>query len=188
MRGGAWIGLFRANQPATLPHPLQPIVPRATVIALLRYLSGTLHYDELIIGVAARKNWRIGLHVQHIWVNNLESLHGGRNIWGLPKQPATFTWDGSHVSITDDDGLIARLHIDPRTALLPRVPVVAPFFGRRGGQLLHSVARGNARPGRATLRLHEIGDRFANGYPARPLLSLALKPFIMVFPPAQVVQ
>ncbi len=183
LRGGAWLGLFAADPPVTLPYGLQHVLPsRSAVVALLRYLQGTLQYDELMIGSLVRHGLRAGLHVDHIWVDDAQSLQGGRQIWGLPKELATFTWAGSTVQVADSAGPIVTLSVDPRTALLPRLPLALPFFGYRDNRWVYAIGSGSARLGRAGMRLSNWSDRFPYRVGPTPLLSIAMKPFCLSVP------
>lgn len=72
------------------------VLPGKTVggITLSSYNSGSLSYSELIVvaGIVHYSN-KIGGWVSHIYVDNLDSVAGGREIWGLPKELAEFTWE-----------------------------------------------------------------------------------------------
>lgn len=186
-RGGAWCGMFQADAPLRLPHDLQPLpggaaAERWRVVALIRYLQGTLCYDELIIGGWARRGRSIGLYVDQIWVDDLASVWGGRRIWGLPKQLATFHWAGSRVQVADRNGPILTLTLDLRTALLPRLPLILPAFGLRDGRRVLMLARMQARLGRAGMRLDDWSERFGYGVGATPLVALAAKPMRLLVP------
>lgn len=65
------------------------------------YGSGSvLEYSELIlVGGLVRYSGKIGGWVSHIYVDNTDSIAGGREIWGLPKELAEFTWE-KNVSTT----------------------------------------------------------------------------------------
>lgn len=183
-RGGAWIGLFMADQPPALPAGLTPVLdPRVVGIALLRYLQGTLQYDELIIGSFVRRGAYLGVYIQQIWVDDLRSLWGGRRIWGLHKELAAFDWQGATVRISDAAGPVVTLSVDPRTALLPRLPLPIPTFGRLDGRWLFTVATARARVGRAGLRLDGWSDRFPYRLGSTPFAAAALKPFRLTVPP-----
>lgn len=66
--------------------------------------DSTLHYSELIVipGIVRRGN-KIGAWVSHIYVDNPDSISGGREIWGLPKEYAEFAWQP-----TEQGGVIVR--------------------------------------------------------------------------------
>ncbi|HEY9639250.1 MAG TPA: acetoacetate decarboxylase family protein [Coleofasciculaceae cyanobacterium] len=55
--------------------------------------DSTLSYSELIVVSAiVQKAGQLGAWISHIYVDNPDSVDGGRNIWGLPKQLAQFRW------------------------------------------------------------------------------------------------
>lgn len=63
-------------------------------VYLSYYGAGSvLEYSELIV-IAAITGYRgkLGGWVSHIYVDNPDSVAGGREIWGLPKELAEFTW------------------------------------------------------------------------------------------------
>ncbi|HEY0606454.1 MAG TPA: acetoacetate decarboxylase family protein [Herpetosiphonaceae bacterium] len=183
MRGGAWIGLFAADRPVALPPDLAPLLgERSVLVALIRYLEGTLRYDECIVGSLVRCGTLPGVYVQHIWVDSPPSLRGGRAIWGLPKQLARFTWHGSEVAIADDAGPIVTLRVDTSVALLPRLPLPIPLFGCRDRRRVFALARASARPGRAGMQLSHWSDRFGYRIGPAPTLALGLKPFRLSIP------
>ncbi|WP_225977590.1 acetoacetate decarboxylase family protein [Nostoc sp. CENA543] len=52
-----------------------------------------LQYNELIVVPAVvRYQKHIGAWISHIYVDNEDSVAGGREIWGLPKEMAEFSW------------------------------------------------------------------------------------------------
>ena len=59
-------------------------------------LGSIMEYNELIV-VSAIANYagRWGAWISHIYVDNPNSVAGGREIWGLPKEMAQFSWEGS---------------------------------------------------------------------------------------------
>lgn len=64
-------------------------------VYLSYYGSGSvLEYSELIV-IAALVGYKgkFGGWVSHIYVDNPDSVAGGREIWGLPKELAEFTWE-----------------------------------------------------------------------------------------------
>ena len=113
--GQMWTGIFKSDIPRTLPGGFKHFLdPHLFIVSLIRYLDGTLRYDELLFSTLARLGPRPGIHVDDIWVNERASLWGGCRIWGLPKNLAEFGWDGSTVQITDEHGLIAKISVDMR--------------------------------------------------------------------------
>ena len=62
---------------------------------LANYTSGTLVYRELIVFSHATAR---GMVVSHIYVDDEQSLSGGHEIWGLPKELAEFEYGDAHAS------------------------------------------------------------------------------------------
>lgn len=93
-------------------------------VYLSSYGSGSeLQYNELIV-VAALVNYsgKFGGWVSHIYVDNPDSVAGGREIWGLPKEMAEFTWmKGEQSSVIVRQG----------TRQLCRLSYSQPSFGWR---------------------------------------------------------
>ncbi|MEM5838755.1 acetoacetate decarboxylase family protein, partial [Pediococcus acidilactici] len=78
-------------------------------IYLSYYGSGSvLEYSELIV-IAAFVGYKgkFGGWVSHIYVDNPDSVAGGREVWGLPKELAEFTWEGG-VSAAQPEALAPR--------------------------------------------------------------------------------
>jgi hypothetical protein len=116
------------------------------VLVVVRYREGTLSYNEVFVGSVVRRGARVGLWVHGIWVDSPESLWGGRRIWGLPKQLATFTWRDRGLSMASEDGrLDVRFAGSPKWSA--RVPFVAPAFGMLDRRMLffHGIGHGRLR-------------------------------------------
>jgi acetoacetate decarboxylase len=79
------------------------LIPGKTIggIYLSAYQSGSiLQYNELIVVPATvRYREKIGTWISHIYVDNEDSVAGGREIWGLPKEMAEFTWTKDSVNV-----------------------------------------------------------------------------------------
>lgn len=78
------------------------VLPNYTLggVYLSSYIRGSiLEYNELIVipGLVSYAG-KIGVWVSHIYVDNPHSVAGGREIWGLPKELAQFTWEQRHNS------------------------------------------------------------------------------------------
>jgi acetoacetate decarboxylase len=66
--------------------------------------SSTLSYHELIVVAAlVRHKKTIGFWISHIYVDHPDSVEGGRNIWGLPKEMADFTWRDRKVEVSQSN-------------------------------------------------------------------------------------
>jgi acetoacetate decarboxylase len=68
-------------------------------------LGSVMEYNELIV-VSAIVNYagKWGAWISHIYVDNPHSVAGGREIWGLPKELAQFSWEGSDSVIAEPLG------------------------------------------------------------------------------------
>ncbi len=108
-------------------------------------LGSTLEYNELIVVSAlTRYANRFGAWVSHIYVDNPDSVAGGREIWGLPKELAQFTWSQGqrpYVRVHQGDQLLCSLSYDWQ---LPgwQQPLAAPSFSTFGSDLLFFEGRG----------------------------------------------
>lgn len=83
------------------------VIPGFTLagIYLSSYESGSvLKYSELIVVPAiVRYAGKIGAWISHIYVDDRTSVAGGREVWGLPKEMATFIWENNGVIIHQND-------------------------------------------------------------------------------------
>lgn len=92
------IDLVRPLIPSQLA--IIPVFPGKTLGGVyLSYYGSTsvLEYSELIV-IAAVVGYKgkFGGWISHIYVDNPDSVAGGREIWGLPKELAEFTWQKSN--------------------------------------------------------------------------------------------
>jgi Acetoacetate decarboxylase (ADC) len=187
LSGQSWLGFFRADSAPILPNEYRHfLAPRYVAVSMIRYLSGTLQYDELIVGSMASHRGRVGLFVHHIWVDDLASLWGGRKIWGLNKQMAVFAWEKNTVKVSDADGLILELEVNQQDAILPPLPMPMPSFGQLDGQSLFTTGKIKARLGKAEMRIKDSSARFGFQMPSTPIFSVAGKPFSMTFVPPKI--
>lgn len=192
MRGRMSMGLFRVTRlpeggAPPVPAGLTPVLCGHRVVALVRYLEGTLRYNELIIGRMARHGRKLAILVDYIWVDSRESVSGGRRIWGLPKELAEFSFSSDQVSIRDDHGEIATLRCDERPAWLPEVSLAMPGFGVRDGRLLFFVGRVRVRLRRSSLRIAALAPRFG-ALASTPRIGLDGAPFELNIGDARVLQ
>ncbi|MEH2107516.1 acetoacetate decarboxylase family protein [Nostoc sp.] len=82
-------------------------------VYLSNYGSGSvLEYSELIIASAlVSYQKKIGTWISHIYVDNADSVAGGREIWGLPKEVAEFTWEqGKDVTVHQGNRKLCSLN------------------------------------------------------------------------------
>jgi acetoacetate decarboxylase len=72
--------------------------------------SSTLSYHELIVVAALVRHKRtIGFWISHIYVDHPDSMEGGRNIWGLPKEIADFVWRDREVQVSQGNRPLCRI-------------------------------------------------------------------------------
>jgi acetoacetate decarboxylase len=98
---------------------IRPLIPPALKIVsvfpgktlggiyLASYEAGsTLTYNELIVvGAIVHLGTHFGGWISHIYVDHPDSIAGGRQIWGLPKEQAEFTWNHQKaISVTVRQG------------------------------------------------------------------------------------
>jgi acetoacetate decarboxylase len=120
--------------------------PRALGGAMLvDYRSGTLVYKELI--VFSRATTR-GMVVSHIYVDDEQSLSGGHEIWGLPKELAQFEFTPTRFVARQDGDTLLEATIRRRPGRLPLI-IPAPIVSEAGMTL--GYARIKAAPALVTL-------------------------------------
>lgn len=110
-----------------------PVLPGRTIAVMYcaRYGSGSsLIYSELAVAPALIE-WRsrIGFWISHIYVDNPDSVAGGRRIWHLPKQIASFSWNPARrqVAVTAGSSTLCRIGWEAGTPRLA-VPLIAPVL------------------------------------------------------------
>ncbi len=89
------------------------VLPGKTLggVYLSTYKSGSvLQYNELIVTSGlTRYGEQTASWIGHIYVDNEVSVAGGREIWGLPKEMAEFTWNKGNVTVKQGDLLLCHL-------------------------------------------------------------------------------
>lgn len=75
--------------------------------------DSVLQYNELIVTPAmVNCAGKTGSWISHIYVDHPDSVAGGREIWGLPKEMAEFTWEAaekSRVTVRQGEQLLCSL-------------------------------------------------------------------------------
>lgn len=135
--------------------------------------GGVLDYRELMATVLVRRGWRVMPTIVRIWVDSAASRDGGRALWGIPKDLATFDTDGTRFAAHDDTGPIAAGTVRP-WATLP----VATRAGFRVVQRLDGRAKISPVRSRARIALSR-GSLDAD--PAGPLGFLAGRRTLLTF-------
>ncbi len=147
--------------------------------------GGVLSYRELLAVVLVRAGARPQVSITHAWVDSEASLHGGRELWGIPKELASFRINGpEYTAYTQAHELIARGRVRGGAVLPGRWPAGCTVAQQLTGELAQM-------PARSTSRLRLIGSRweFAAAGPlawltaARPLGGISLLDFVLRFGP-----
>jgi len=109
-------------------------------------LGSVMEYNELIV-VSAIANYagKWGAWISHIYVDNPHSVAGGREIWGLPKELAQFSWEGSdsvkaeplgyRVTVRQGNSQLCSLGYSQQTWMLP-ISLNGNFFSADFNKLL----------------------------------------------------
>lgn len=183
-RGQLWVAAFTTAVPPPVPADLLYVGnPQRLLVALVRYRSGTLRYDELGVISLVRRGPRIGVWIHAIWVDDLAALWGGRRIWHLPKRLARFEWTDAAVRIRSADGEdIAGFDLRTRGPLLPAPPMPFPGFSGSPGQRLFTAARLRGGLRAARVRVRHWSDRLPPLDEQTAHLAVAVRSFRAVVP------
>ena len=127
-------------------------------VLLANYTSGTLVYRELIVFSHATAR---GMVVSHIYVDDEQSLSGGREIWGLPKELADFEYTPTRFAARQNGGTLLEAAIRRRPGRIPLL-IPAPIVSDAGATL--GYARVKAAPALVTIDVP----------PSSPFASLGL--------------
>lgn len=147
-----------------VPRPLEALgsrfgLPGALVMA--RYGEGSsLRYSEAAVLALVRYRYRFGCHVQRLWVDEVASIRGGLEVWGLRKEPAEFLWSGTgaarEVELSEGGRTLVRIAARRIGPSLP-VPALARFhvFVARADGCARSRVAVGGRAGPAGVRVLE---------------------------------
>jgi hypothetical protein len=147
--------------------------------------GGDMSYRELLSAVLTRDGWRPRVTITHIWVDSAASRDGGRELWGIPKDLASFSFSAGAASAVTPDGPIASSLLSGR-GLPPRLPAGFRVVQDLAGRAVTTPVRSTARygPARVAWTVAPGGPlRFLAG--RRPLLSFVAADFRMRFGAAQ---
>lgn len=147
---GVDIAAVRPVVPSSLR--IVPVWPGKTLggIYVASYEQGSvLQYHELIVCPAlVWANGRLGFWISHVYVDDPSSMAGGREVWGLPKELASFEVDehpsGGHMTVKQGERTLCRLSHERANRGL-RAPALLPAFGQQQGAPLFIVGRVRAR-------------------------------------------
>lgn len=169
-----------------LPSGVRPLAVAGRALVATAFVeyddSGLLGYRELLAAPLVRHRRAVGLSITDIWVDSAASRAGGRELWGIPKELATF--DG--LACADPAGAIAAATFRPRR--LPALPLPWPMPTRcvqtLGGRTVHTRLRAAGRV-RAASASWELAPEGPLGWlrAGRPVASVSADSFRLTFGP-----
>ncbi|WP_414571706.1 acetoacetate decarboxylase family protein [Nostoc sp. CCY 9925] len=106
-------------------------------VYLSNYKPGSvLEYNELIIVPAlVHYQRKIGAWISHIYVDNGDSVAGGREIWGLPKELAEFTLEQEYATVHQGNQKLCSFNYNQQSWGWP-MQLSASAFSTKGTDLL----------------------------------------------------
>jgi acetoacetate decarboxylase len=182
MHGQLWVSLFRVREG---DHPDR--APGVYGAAMVAYEEPSpLTYGELLVATPRHRR----AHITDIWVDSVDSRDGGRDLWAIPKDLATFsrTTTGRRRQRTSwevavDGRPTASARFTDVASAAPRTPFRgATWQVREDGSEVSAPMRGTARslPCRARWTFHDEGP-LAWLAGKRPLASFRMAGFQMSF-------
>lgn len=137
-----WIDVDRARSEVPPALEIQSVLPGKTLgcVLLARYETGSvLEYSELIVVPALVKHeGQLGGWISPIYVDDVSSVNGGRDIWGLPKQLAEFAWTEDTIEVSQQGRLLCGAARRSRWFSLPnswQLPITGQVFCQRKSEL-----------------------------------------------------
>ncbi len=154
------------------------------VIYLASYKTGSvLEYNELIVAIAVNYQGNLGGWVSHIYVDNPDSMAGGREIWGLPKELAEFSWqrgDRTSITVRHDQQPLLTFSYD-RPFSLWQKQFLAPSFSVLGTHIVQFEGQVDARLGWLNAQVEvSATSPIAPLDLGHPWLGIALEPMTLV--------
>ncbi len=188
-QGNLWMGAFLTQNASPLPPGFQSIFsPRIKIVAIIRYLEGPFRYDECIIGSLVRRKLRPGILIEQIWVNHAGSLQAGREIWGLPKQMAHFSWQENHVQVFDQQEELISISFHKGTRILPQLPLVCPGFGNLKNQWTWVISKFQASLNTAQMEILSFhSHRFGYHLSGKARLAMMTPTFHATISPPKII-
>ncbi len=125
------------------PHlEIVAVLPGKTIgsVYISEYRSGSiLEYNELIVAPALVKNQgKIGGWISHIYVDNHDSVAGGREIWGLPKEMAEFVRGDRYTIVKQQNRTLCSSSVSNNllSGLKIQPEITGYCFGNLNGRLV----------------------------------------------------
>ena len=162
-----------------LPRGLTPVTRRGRTLVGTAWADcqagGVLAYREVLCAAVVRTGGRPALCITDIWVDSPASRDGGRALWAIPKELATFpVFDGHRFAADLPSGPVARACWTPGPLVPGRWPVRFDVVQGRAGRLVTSRVRSTARVvlGRASMDAEPRGPlgHLAGRTPVRSLV------------------
>jgi hypothetical protein len=144
--------------------------------------GGVLSYRELMATLLVRRGRKVMPTIVRIWVDSEASRDGGRALWGIPKELATFEFAGYGYRAHDENGAIASGTVRPRRGLPGRLPVAFSIVQWLGGAAKISPVRSRAGVAVASVTF-DADPSGPLGFLAgrRPIASFSMRDFRMSF-------
>ncbi len=148
---------------------------------------GVLAYRELLVALPVLSRRRgLGYSIPLIWVDSAQSRVGGRELWGIPKDLASFDWresgDRVQASMSLEGREVASVETRRSISIPGRWPLPLPTAQRVDGRTIYSKNAVRARLAFVSTRWEFASDGplgFLAG--VRPLVSMALNDADVVF-------
>lgn len=184
--GHAYVQPFLVDaKTLALPAGFRPVTVAGRCVGVLAFVEyvapSPLVYAELAwMPCLVSASGARGYYVANMYVDSEASLAGGREIWALPKQLATFAINGDRASVDTEDGAHVELE------LVRRGPAISLRAGagtvQDGGEdIVRFRGSGKARIASGGLRVHAAQgmDAWIGWHGARrmPALGAALTSF-----------
>jgi hypothetical protein len=133
--------------------------------------------------------------ISNIYVSTMESVENGRRNWGIPKEPAEFSFQGTaphteKVSIRSGDGTIAEFTLESGGLSFPVNTRLFPFplVQYHEVSYYYTTFQGCGTGKLAKLKEVHINSRlFPDISNFKPLIAIKVEPFQITFPVATIV-
>jgi len=151
LAGTACVSMWRvpvADLPP-LPEDAEPLALNKTAAVFTAWIDyqppGQLSYHELLACVAVRGRG-LAASITDIWVDSEISRAGGRELWGIPKELATFSFTGHRFTAATSEDWIATAAFLPRAGLPVRLPVRFEIAQALDGRPVRTPVEWSAKP------------------------------------------
>ena len=174
--------LVRVSAVAPLVPPgleIVRVLPGLTLASTLLSFYGpgsTLEYNEFVVACAlVRAGGATGFYVSHIYVDSADSVTGGRRM-GLPKELASFGWDGARpgvATIRQNGAPLCTIRYGRPWLSVPTTLSSGSISVLDDGQVVHFGSKVRGRWGLVRARIEVPQESPLAGVPLRwPVLSL----------------